>query len=165
MSQRLQIIIGQYERMRRYTLMVLDHTDTARWFELPPGCPTHVGWEVGHIAWAQGIHALGNIGKQPTIEPVPESWHGLFGKGTIAKADPQLYPSPDELMTTFTATYERTKQVLTSLPDEALDEPTSHITGLVRHKLDLLYFLMRHESIHTGQIALIRRLFGAAPYR
>jgi uncharacterized damage-inducible protein DinB len=69
------------------------------------------------------------------------------------------------LTATFHATYERAMQVLANLPDAALDEPTSHITGLVRNKLDLLYFLMRHESIHTGQIALMRRLDSAAPYR
>lgn len=165
MSQRLEILISQFERMRRYTLMVLDHTDRTRWFEFPPACPTHIGWQVGHIAWQEGIHALGNVGKQPTIEPVPESYHALFGKGSVAVADAEVYPSPEELMGVLTATHERTMQVLAKLPDAALDEPTTHITGLVRHKLDLLYFLMRAESIHTGQIALMRRLFGAAPYR
>ena len=165
MSQRLEILIGQYERMRRYTLMVLDHTDRARWFEFTPGCPTHVGWQVGHMSWQQGIHALRTVGGQATIEPMPESWHGLFGKGSVAVADAKVYPSPEEMMATFTATYERTMQVLGKLPDAVLDEPASHPTGLVRHKLDLLYFLMRAESIHTGQIGLMRRLFGAGPYR
>jgi hypothetical protein len=165
MSERLQVVIGQFERMRRYTVMVLDHTDPARWYELPPSCPTHMGWELGHIAWAQALHALKNVGQQPTTDPLPESWGTLFGKTSVAVADPKMYPSTDDLLAMFQATHERTMQVLRKLPDAALDEPTSHMTGLVRHKLDLLYFLMRHESIHTGQIALMRRLFGAAPYR
>lgn len=165
MGERVEVIAEQFERMRRYTLMVLEHTDRARWFEMPPGCPTHVGWEVGHITWAQAIHALKNVGRQATVEPVPEKWGELFGKGSVAVADAKAYPGMEEILRVFDATFARTMQVLRALREEELDEVTSHTTGLVRNKLDLLYFLMRHEAIHTGHIAVVRRMWGAGPYR
>lgn len=162
---RLPMLIDQFDRTRRYTQMVLNHTDRQCWFTMAPGCPSHVAWEIGHIAWAQALHVFRTVGGQNSVDPVPESWGMLFGKGSVVVADPAKYPSADELMTTFTAGYERCMAFLATLPDSILDEPASHQTGLVRNKLDILYFVMRHESIHTGHIALIRRLFGEGPYR
>src|SRR5262249_21244104 len=63
---RLQLVIEQIVFARNYTLGLLDQTKTDDWFRLPPGGVSHVGWQVGHIAFSEYRLALWRIrGPQP----------------------------------------------------------------------------------------------------
>jgi len=165
MSDRLNIVIDQIARTRQYTCLVLDHTDRHRWFELPAGCPTHIAWQAGHITVAQVIHALGTVAGQPGTSPLRATWIERFGKGSAAVADPTAYPPPTEIVAGMDAVFTQTMIVLKNLPDSVLDEPATHTTGMIHNKLDLLYWVARHEMLHVGQIGLLRRLLGESPYR
>jgi len=165
MSDRLNIVIDQIARTRQYTHLVLDHIDRHRWFELPAGCPTHIAWQVGHITVAQAIHVLGTVAGQPDISPLPATWIERFGKGSAAVADPTVYPPANEIMAGMDAVFAQAMTTLKNLPAHVLDEPATHATGMIHNKLDLLYWVSRHEMLHTGQIGLLRRLLGETPYR
>ena len=165
MSERLRILSEQMAYTRKYTYLVLDHTDRARWFEFPPGCPTHIGWQIGHLAMAMAVHTLKTIGGQADLEPLPAGWLELFGKGSVPVADAGKYPSAGQLLVGFDAVYERAMEILAKLPDAVLDEPASHQITTIHRKLDLMYWVVRHEGVHTGQIALMRRMMGEGPYR
>jgi hypothetical protein len=63
---RLQLAIEQIAFARSYTIGLLDQTPTADWFRQPPGGVSHVGWQVGHIAFSEYRLALWRIrGAQP----------------------------------------------------------------------------------------------------
>jgi len=54
---------------------------------------------------------------------------------------------------------------LLAFPDEKLDEPLVFGHPLAATKLDAIYLCARHESLHAGQIAMIRRSVGKVPLR
>jgi len=165
MFDRLSIVIDQIARTRQYTCLVLNHTDRGRWFELPAGCPTHIAWQVGHITVAQAIHVLATVAGHADTAPLPAGWIERFGKGSAAVADPAAYPSPEEIVAGRDAVLAQALAALQNLPERVLDEPATHATGMIHNKLDLLYWVVRHEMLHTGQIGLLRRLLGEKPYR
>jgi hypothetical protein len=164
-TPRLSIAIAQIDATRRYTHLVLGHVPHDRWFEMPAGAVSHVGWQVGHIAVSQAGHALRTVCGLATADLVPTEYGGLFGKGSIPRPDASLYPGPAELMQVLDTIHDRVLAELPRLAEAVMDEPASHATGLIHDKFDLLMWVARHEMLHVGQIGLIRRLMGLPPYR
>src|SRR4029078_5388193 len=57
--------IQQFSSARNYTLSLLTETDEADWYRLPPGCPTHLAWQIGHLAMAEyGLGLFRQRGRQ-----------------------------------------------------------------------------------------------------
>ncbi len=164
-EDRLAIALDQIDVTRKYTRMVLAHVPHERWYEIPAGCPSHVAWQVGHIAYAMTMHAWRTVGGQAVEAVLPARYVTDFGKGSAAVTDASRYPSPDELTAKYEEVIDRSLAVLATLDEAALAEPATHATGLVATKFDLLMYAARHEMLHVGQIGLIRRLLGLAPYR
>ncbi|MEM1208609.1 MAG: DinB family protein [Planctomycetota bacterium] len=166
---RIDIAIEQLRQTRRYTRMVLDHTDRDRWFEIaevgPVSCGSHIAWQVGHIAWAQSVHVLKGVCALDGELTITPRWAQCFGKGTTPSADATRYPAVAELDAALDLVLDAALGALPTLPDAALDEPVIHPTGLIPDKFALLLFNTRHEMLHVGQIGLIRRRLGADPYR
>ena len=46
----LQLALQQIEFARAYTLATLVGIEEADWFAMPAGCPTHLAWQIGHLA-------------------------------------------------------------------------------------------------------------------
>ena len=49
----LQLAIQQLEFARGYVLATLEGVEEADWFAMPAGCPTHLAWQLGHLAMAE----------------------------------------------------------------------------------------------------------------
>jgi hypothetical protein len=47
------LAIEQLEFARKYSLRLLDHVKEEDWFGQPPGGVSHIGWQVGHLAFAE----------------------------------------------------------------------------------------------------------------
>src|SRR4051794_231778 len=63
---RVQLAIDQIVFARTYTFGLLDQTPAADWFRQIPGGISHIGWQVGHLAFAEYRLALWRIrGQQP----------------------------------------------------------------------------------------------------
>src|SRR4249919_2991500 len=91
---RLQLAIEQIVFARNYTIGLLDQTPTAEWFRQPPGSVSHVGWQVGHIAFSEYRLALWRIrGPQPLDEALFSSeFKRLFGANSVPEAN-STYPA------------------------------------------------------------------------
>lgn len=62
--------------------------------------------------------------------------------------------------------HEQAIEELSLLPKKTLEEPTGNPPHqMFKTKLGELNWCAQHEFIHAGQIALLRRLFGAEPIR
>src|SRR5262245_36249532 len=61
----LSLAIQQIEFARGYTLSLLADIDESDWFRLSDGCPTHIAWQVGHLAMAEyGLCLFRQRGRQ-----------------------------------------------------------------------------------------------------
>jgi DinB superfamily len=162
---RLQLAIEQIVFARKYTIGLLDGTPETDWFRQTPGGVSHVGWQVGHIAFAEYRMALLRIrGPRPQDDGLlsPEFLR-LFGANSVPDADPSKYPAPADIRAVLDRVHEQALRELPSLSDAELDQPVSHPHRFAKTKLLGLLWCAHHEMLHAGQIGLLRRLLGHAP--
>ena len=162
---RLQLAIKQIIFARKYTLGLLDQTKTDDWFRIPSGGVSHVGWQVGHLAFAQYRMALWRIrGTLPHDDGlISQEFVRLFGARSVPDANATKYPSQTEIRDVFDRLHEQVLRELPGLDEAELDKPVVHPHPLAKTKLQGLLWCAHHEMLHAGQIGLLRRLLGYAP--
>lgn len=163
----LELAIKQIEFARSVTLSLLADIDEADWFRMPEGSPTHVAWQVGHLAMAEyGLCLFRQRGRQEIdLELMTSSFRKLYSRGTTPNIDPTKQPSAAEIRGTFDRVHAQALKELPSLTAEQLAEPVDMPYAAYPNKLGCLLFCSHHEMLHAGQIGLLRRLLGMAPIR
>lgn len=162
-----ELALAQIVSARQYLLSLLADLDDAEWFVVPPGCATHVGWQMGHVAMAEyGLCLFRQRGRTPEdLELMPSSFRKAFQRGSVPNPDPAANPTPAEIRQTLERIH---SQVLVEVPtftDEALAQPTEMPYAAQATRFGALLFCAHHEMIHAGQIGLLRRLLGKSPVR
>lgn len=162
---RLQLAIDQIRFARNYTIGLLDTIKPEEWFRLPPGGVSHIGWQVGHLAYAEYRLALWRIrGPRPQDEGLfSAEFVRLFGANSVPEPDSTKYPTPAEIRGTLDRVHECVLQELPRLTDAELDQPVPHPHPFAKTKLLALLWCANHEMLHAGQIGLLRRQLGYAP--
>jgi len=163
----LQLALQQIEFARAYMLGILAEIDEAEWFTLPTGCPTHVAWQVGHLAMAEyGLCLFRQRGRQPAdLELMTSSFRKQFSRGSIPEADANTYPSPAEIRATLDRVHAQVLKEAAGFTAEQLKEPVEPPFAVEPTKLGCLLFCSHHEMLHAGQLGLLRRLLGKQPIR
>ena len=162
-----QLAVQQLEFARAYTLSTLAAIDEAEWFAMPAGCPTHVAWQVGHLAMAQyGLCLFRQRGRQEIdLELMTSGFRKLFSRGTLPDADASKYPPTAEIRATLDRVHAQVLKEAPSFTAEQLQEPVEMPYAVEATKLGSLLFCSHHETLHAGQLGLIRRLLGKQPVR
>jgi hypothetical protein len=163
----LDFAVRQIEFARGYTQSLLSEIDEADWFVMPAESPTHVAWQVGHLAMAEyGLCLFRQRGRQPVdLELMSSSFRKLFSRGSVPLDDAGKYPATAEIRATFERVH---AQVLAEAPGftaEQLKEAVDMPYAVEATKLGSLLFCSHHELLHAGQIGLLRRLLGKVPIR
>src|SRR5436853_105715 len=119
------LALKQIEFARSYTLGILTEIDEADWFKMPPGCPTHVAWQVGHLAMAEyGLCLFRQRGRQPIdLELMSSGFRKLFSRGSVPEADASKYPVPAEIRATLDRVHGQVLKEASSFTAEQLKEP------------------------------------------
>lgn len=167
MDSRLDLAIRQIQFARNYMLELIEDVDTSRWFEIPPGGPSHIAWQVGHLAMAEyGLTLFRQRGRQPVdTELMTSRFRKRFSRGSQPSADSEDYPPPNEIKTVLQRVHEQALSELPKFSEELLNEPVEMPFTAYPTKLGALLFCSHHEMIHAGQIGLIRRQLGMDPVR
>lgn len=166
-STSLHLALASLESARSYTLSLLEDIDSDDWFRMPQGAPTHLAWQIGHLAMAEyGLALFRQRGRQPLdLDLMSSSFRKLFSKGSLPEANPSVYPSMEEIHQTLARVH---KQVLAEAPgfsESQLAESVEMPYFGSPTRLGALVFCSHHEMIHAGQIGLLRRLLGKNPVR
>ncbi|MBM82113.1 MAG: hypothetical protein CMJ78_16210 [Planctomycetaceae bacterium] len=163
----LEIARKQIEFARDYTLTLLDGIDESDWFRMPEGSPTHLAWEVGHLAMAEYMLTLFRIrGKIDTDnELIPKPFLRRFVKGSKPEPDPEKHLSPAEIRGTFDNVHQQVMAELGDVSEEQLQDTVVEPYAVTNTQLGSLFFCASHEMLHAGQIGLLRRLLGHNPIR
>ncbi|MFN9718031.1 MAG: DinB family protein [Planctomycetota bacterium] len=167
MSSRIELVLGQLRFAREYTLSLLADIEPDDWFRMPPGCSTHLAWQVGHLAMAEyGLCLFRMRGRADVdLELMSSAFRKKFSKGTTPEADPSKNPSPEEIRGVFDRVYQQSLLELTATPESQLDDPIGMPFAAFPTKFGGLLFCSHHEMLHAGQIGLLRRLLGKNPVR
>lgn len=165
MATRLEFALAEIVAARQYATELIDSIPPSDWFRMPEPAVTHVAWQVGHLAMAQYSLLLRRLrGERHEDERlIPPAFSTCFGRDSSPVADPDRYPSPEEIRRTFDAVHRQVLIELPGMPDADLDQPLELPHRICRSKGDLLTWTARHEMLHAGQLGLLRRLFGYPP--
>ncbi len=169
---RLEVLCEHWGRTREYTCRVLEQTDRARWFELVGRTSehdgvTHIAWQVGHLAVAETALLWGRLLERDvaSLDALPACFRHAFGGGSTPVADTSSYPSAEEILAVFDRVHQTITSELAGLDIAVLSEPPAEPHWAMQTREDALWWAIRHESLHVGQIGLCRRLLGQAPWR
>lgn len=164
MSQ-LATALDQIKTARRYTLGLLADLPDEAWFWMPTPAVSHIAWQVGHLAIAQYrmVVAFHREPRESDNEWAPDSYRPLFGRDSIPQPDPALYPTPAELLATLNAINDNVTAEAAAYAEADLQGPVLVPHRFLKTRMEALLWCSRHESIHAGQIGLLRRLYGLSP--
>ena len=164
---RLQTALAQIDFARQYTLSLLADIPDDLWFQVPAGAPSHVAWQVGHLAMAQyGLALFRQRGRAAEdSELMSATFRKQFSKGSQPNPNAAENPTPGEIREVFEKVYAQVKKEAPTFADSQLDEPVDMPYMVWPTKLGALHFCCAHEMLHAGQIGLIRRGLGKTPVR
>lgn len=159
------LFLPQIEFARSYTVSMLEGLADADWFAMPAGCPTHLAWQVGHVAMAEyGLCLYRQRDRQPIdMELMPSGFLKRFGRGSVPLADPAKYPALGEIREIFDRIHSQVLKEAPGFTEEQLRQPVEPPYAIEPTKLGALWFCSHHELLHAGQIGLVRRLLGKNP--
>lgn len=163
----LQAACGQIDWARQYTLELLEATPHELWFEMPEGLPTHIAWQVGHLAYSQyGLCMFRMRGRSPDdLDIIPSPFRKKYARSSTPNADASNQPTPAELLERLAQVHERAINELSEIDPEVLLEPADMPYTAFPIKLGAILFCPLHEQIHSGQIGLLRRALGLESIR
>jgi hypothetical protein len=150
---------------RAYSLRLIDTIDPGDWFRIPSAGVSHVGWQVGHLAFAEFRLVLLRVrGPAPDDkELISEEFAKQFGINSVPEADASRYPSAASIRATLDRIHERVLKELKLLDPAKLNQPLDPPHSIAKTKLEALFWCSAHELVHTGQIGLLRRQLGQSP--
>jgi hypothetical protein len=160
-------ILEQIKFARVYTLSLLADVDDADWFKMPAGSPTHIAWQVGHIAMAEyGLALFRQRGRKPEdMELMSSTFRKQFSRGSVPDPDPTKNPSPAEIRQTFERVHAQAILEVPTFTAEQLNAPCDPPTAGPATNMGALLLCPLHEMIHAGQIGFLRRLLGKVAVR
>lgn len=163
----LHLAIGQLNFARDYTRSLLADIAPDEWFAMPPGAPTHLAWQVGHLAMAEyGLCLFRQRGRQEIdTELMTGKFRKQFSRGTTPEADASVYPPPAEIQATFERVHQQALLELPTFSAESLAVEIDMPYAATNTRLGAILFCSHHEMLHAGQIGLLRRLLGKPPVR
>jgi hypothetical protein len=157
----------QIQAAREYTLTLLEDVDDEFWTIQVPGYPSHIAWQVGHLAMAEyALTVLRIRGKEPEDqEVISNTFFKTFKKGSAPVASEVQQPDVAEIRRVFTNVHAMAMDAIPTYGEELLAESLPAPYMVHPNKLGSLLMCSAHEMLHAGQIGLLRRALGKAPIR
>ena len=164
---KLDLAVAQIQFARGYTKQLLSDIQEDEWFRRSDGCPSHLAWQVGHLAMAQYGLTLARIrGRERSDRDlVSKQFYACFKKGSDPFASDADFPSISEIHDTMDRIHVESMTELAKHTDESLSEKLPEPYAVFDTKLGSVFFCSSHEMLHAGQIGLLRRMLGKVPVR
>jgi hypothetical protein len=162
---RIRTAWQQIEFARTFTLSRLVDIAPADWLRMPTEGVTHLAWQLGHLAMAEYRLTLERWrGVQPSdANLISPAFLQLFGRGSVPVPEARVYPTIADIRAVFDAVHEQARREVAEYADADWDTPALTPHPLFTHKGGALLWCSHHETLHVGQIGLLRRLLGRAP--
>lgn len=157
-----EILANQIQRVREWTLLLLDGIEGDKWLFQPQPGVQHALWICGHLASAQNTLIFQRCLDTDVLD---EGFRAHFGiGGPIKSADEYDWPAPAKVLEVMERMQRQTEQAVTKMDDGLLAQPAYGKDGGKHphydNKLEAVGHLARHEAFHAGQLALLRRQAG-----
>ncbi|MHC5023302.1 MAG: DinB family protein [Planctomycetota bacterium] len=152
--------IANMEFSRRLLEMLAEDFPEEKLTFQPVTGANHVLWQLGHMAWTDDYFLANLLGGTSNI---PESWTELFGMGSEPTDEPGRYPSVEEVRPIMQERRAALCDWFRSRTEAQLAEPLPEDYQTFAPNFGALMGAMAaHESMHAGQITVIRKAIGLA---
>lgn len=160
-------MLGQMVFSRDYTLNLIGNVPDELWHTPPKGVPTHFAWQIGHLAVAQyGLMLFRQRGRaEGDLELMPGWLRKRYSRGSAPSPDETAEATKAEMLELLAKIHSAAMEYVPTMSAESLAETTEMPFTAYPIKLGALLFCPLHESIHAGQIGLLRRAHGLDPVR
>jgi hypothetical protein len=149
------VLLGYAEQL------VADISD-ADFVQQPLPGTNHPAWILCHLAMA-GDGAIGLLGGDKILPP---DWATKYGRDSKIGSERSEYPSRDEIVKQFRATYAGARELAAQADPEriARPNPNSRLRANLPTIRDMCGFLLTgHLGVHLGQLSAWRRMRGLPP--
>lgn len=150
---------------RGMTESFLEGLQPEQWFWQPVEGMNHIGWHVGHLAFAQYFLCLKRV--RDRIEEdeslITTAFLKKYKQGSQPRSESTENFSPEQLRHVFDEVHRTALAELAGRTDEELDVPTQPPHPVFDTKLGAIEWCSQHELMHCGQIVLLRRMMGRQP--
>ncbi len=134
-----------------------------QWVTVAVEGSNHPLWIVGHLAVADDFFVSL---MEPSRADPRAPYQAKFGRGSQPVADPSAYPDSSEILAYLRDRRQEFLEVLDGMDESALETPTPENAPPFMHDFGSVFQLaVWHESMHTGQLTLVRRKLGHGPMR
>ena len=127
------------------------------------GDGNHAIWLLGHLAFIEANLPSALFGEPNALE----HWAPLFASGTRPSADASVYPSFDEVLSTYRDLRKRNLKLLDDLGEAGLARvpkaPPPGFEGTMKSFGHTFLLIALHNMVHYGEIADARRVAGYKP--
>jgi hypothetical protein len=160
-------MLGQMVFSRDYTLNLIESVPDELWLAPPNGVPTHFAWQIGHLAVAQyGLMLFRQRGRaEGDLDLMPGWLRKRYARGSVPTNEETPEATKSEMLELLAKIHKAAMEFVPTMSAESLAEPTEMPYTAYPIKLGALLFCPLHESIHAGQIGLLRRAHGLDPVR
>jgi len=167
MAPQVELALAQIQSARDYMLGMIADVPDDDWFHMPAGWPSHLAWQVGHLAMAEyGLALYRQRGRaEVDLQLMPSTFRKQFSRGTRPEPDPAKTPSPADIRATLQRVHEQVLAEAPTFTAEKLAEPIDMPYAGSATRYGALLFCAHHEMLHAGQIGVLRRLLGKEPIR
>ncbi|TWT42473.1 DinB family protein [Botrimarina hoheduenensis] len=165
MQTRLAPALERIRFSRQMTATFLEGLTADEWFWQPQPEMNHIGWHVGHLAFAQYFLCLKRVRDRIEADEslISTSFLKRYKRESTPSGDPAKNETPAELRRVFDGVFELSLAELTDRTDQELEVPTLPAHPVFDTKLGAIEWCSQHELMHCGQIVLLRRLMGKSP--
>lgn len=147
------------DQSRKFTLFYLSQLDAERIYERHTfdGAPINSAhFIMGHLAWAEWLFMTENLNQSDFEAPLAQRFH-IKAKEEDVEAKLSFQEMQEEMARIHSATLESIRK----LDSEALEEEVFVTPANWRTtRKKAIFHIIRHESFHTGQLALIAKVQG-----
>ncbi len=157
-SQILAEVLESTRFITRFYLSQLKGTNQFNEFEVEGRKLNSWYWILGHLTWSENLLGL-KLLNGPAFEV---DWLPGFKIGNPLAERKEGLPDLKELFALHKDVHLATIEHINSLPDEELNEDNESGVSFDgdASKRQIIHHVIRHESIHTGQLGWLCKLFG-----
>lgn len=163
----LPLVLAQMRFTREYMSAMLQDIADDEWFRMPSGLPTHLAWQVGHLAMAEyGLclyRVRGRVSEDTDL--MPGTFRKAFMRGSSVDSDSGKYPASKEILDTLSRVRAQVEKESPTFTQEMLSASSEMPYSVFPNRFGGMLFCPQHEMIHAGQIGILRRALGKTPLR
>ncbi len=156
-------ILISWRRNGAYGLRLVEDLAPAQWLAQPVAgrVMNHPAWIFAHLNVYAPIAAAMLRG-----EPFDDPFEHRYGQKSRVTGDASEYPAAGELLEQYRALHQEAEKALVEAPGAIFSSPTALERWRAMHPRTgemLVTLMVKHESVHLGQLSAWRRAMGLAP--